>query len=189
MKRLLTALLDAVGRLGGAVATPHRTLVGVLQQGRGSIFEILPLALVAGVVVAPTSAGHALLMLRSSFADGLIMISQLVMGRFSYGLIGALVAAGILVAVDRARGGPAGFGFDRALDACGYALVPHFVLTLAGAALAAQGVELWFLPHRTVRGQGLHWLTMVAAGYAWSVVVFGVLLAHVWRVPREKASA
>lgn len=184
----MTAVLDAVGRLGGALATPRRTLIGVLQQGRGSIFEVLLLTVVAAVVVAPTSFGHAVLLVRASALDGLVMVAQVVVGRFAPALVGALIAAALLTGVDRVRGRAAGLSFDRALDACAYALVPHFVLAIAGATLASLGHELWFLPHRTLRGQGLHWLSMVGAGYLWSVVVYGMLLWHVVRVPRARPS-
>lgn len=178
--------LDVIGRLGGALVVPHRTLPAVLAQGRGSIFEVLLLALVAAVVVSPTSAGQAVLLLRANVGDGALMIVQLVVGRFSYALIGVLVAAALLTLVDRARDGAAAVGFDRALDACAYALVPYFVLAIAGATLAASGLELSFLPHRTLRGRGLDWLSMVAAGYAWSVATYGVLLWRVTRVPRTE---
>lgn len=179
----MSRLLDMLGRLGGALLVPQRTLLGVLTRGGGSLFEVLLLALLTGIVVEPTRAGQVVLMLRSSLLDGLVMALQTLVGRFTPALLGALGGALVLVAVARARGVLPELGFDRALDACAYALVPHLVLALVGATAAQLGLDLWFLPHHPLRGRGLDLVWRFVAGLGWSLALWGLLLRHTLRVP------
>lgn len=180
-------VLDVLGRLGGALLLPQRTLIGVLTRGGGSLFEVLLLALLTGVVVEPIRAGQVVLMVRSDVIDGVVMALQTLVGRFTPALLGAVGGALVLVAVARARGVLPELGFDRALDACAYALVPHLVLAVVGASLAQLGLDLWFLPHHPLRGRGLDLWWRGLAGLGWSLALWGLLLRHTLRVPSSRA--
>jgi len=173
-------VLNALGRLGGALATPRRTLIGVLEKGDGSVFEVLLFALVVGIIVQPTSAGQAFLLMRVSPLEGLMALSRVVFGRFGTAFVIVLVGAAIVFVLGRLR-----VGFDKILDACAYTLVPHFLLAAVGAALSNLGAELWFLPHRNLKGDGPYFLARLAAGYGWSVALLGLIAIHVLRRPRE----
>lgn len=167
---------------------PRRTLCGIVEGQGGSVFELLPWFVVVSIAAAPKGAGQALLLGRLDLMDGVRLLIGTVANRTGGAIVAAAVAAGVLagISVVRHRGGKRSVSFDRSLDACAYCLVPYLLLATIGAGLSALGAEVWFLPHRLLRGRGWYLTTRFLVAYGWSLLLFGILLASVWRkAPRE----
>jgi hypothetical protein len=169
----------ALRRLGGVIVAPRRTLLAI-ARGEGSVFELLPWMLLVSLTVAPYQTGQAFLLLRVSVADGLSAIGGLFLGRMTAPLVAAVVGAMVLIAVARMTP-KTDLSFDRGFDACTYALVPHLVLASVGAALSEAQMELWFLPHRLVKGNLTVIAIRIAAGYGWSLLLFAILAWDIGR--------
>jgi hypothetical protein len=183
-------VIGALERLGGVLLHPRATLKGVLEGRGGSFFELLPLLLVVPAIVAPVSAGQALLVGRVAVVDGLRAYLGLVANRVGGPVMAAVIGALVLVLVDRVRPGTKrDLSFDRTLDACLFALVPFFLFAVLGKLLSSLGWELWFLPHRPTRGRGLYLLARLAAGYLWPALLFLGMLWAVWRGQLDGADA
>jgi len=165
--------MSALDRFGGVFLHPRRTLAAILD-GRGSFFEILPWMILAAIIVAPTQAGQVVLVGRTSPVDGVRAFFGLISTRAGGPLLGAVAGALLLVGWARHRG--RALGFDRAFDACAYALLPHFALAALGAMLSALGAELWFMPHRLLRGTGWYLAARFAVAYGWSLLLFLTML-------------
>lgn len=174
-------------RLGGVFVRPRATLAGVLARGEGSLFEVLPWIALCAFTVAPIPAGQALLLLRARPVDGVLALAGVVTTRMGGALIGALVGALVLQLLGQLRpGGKVSLGFDRCLDACTYALLPHLALASVGAGLSELGLELWFMPHRLLRGTGFSVASRFVVAYGWSLVLFGGMMIWIWRSPIEE---
>lgn len=169
--------MTALERLGGVFIAPRRTLRAIAVDGAGRPLELLPLFVLVVGVVQPTGLGQALLVARTQLGDGLLAIASLVMSRMSGPVIGAAVFAFVLWGAARARRPELQLGFDGALDAALYALLPYLVLAALGGALAERGLEAWFLPHRLLRGAPEVWAARLVAGYGWSLTL-GAWLAY-----------
>lgn len=171
--------MNRLARLGGIFLHPSRTFDALLR-GEGSVFDVLPWALLTSVTVAPSEAGQALLLLRMDLVDGATALIGLFANRFGWPLAGAAIAALLLSALERAKH-QEGHGFDRLFDATAYALLPHLLLASAGGALSSVGAELWFMPHRLLRGRWDVLTLRIAVAFGWSLVLTGLLARKLWR--------
>ncbi len=176
----------ALARLGGMIIHPRRTLRAVLA-GEGSFFELLPWFVLVSMAAAPKAAGQALMMLRADIPTGLRLFVGNVANRTGSPMVVAALVAVALTFVSglRHRDSKQSPGFDRMLDACAYCLVPYLLLAAIGAALAASGMEVWFMPHRMMRGQGWYLAARALAAYGWPLVLLGIVAVEVWRVEPE----
>ncbi len=164
-------------RLGGVLVAPRRTLRAIAVGGAGRPLELVPVFVLVVGVVQPAGLGQALLVARSQVGDGLLAVASLVTSRMSGPVIGAAAFALVVWLAARARRPELGLGFDGALDAALYALLPYLLLAALGGALAERGLEAWFLPHRLLRGAPEVWAARLVAGYGWSLTL-GAVLAH-----------
>lgn len=166
--------------MGGVIVRPRSTLLSILRGGGGSIWELLPWLVITAAAAAPIQAGRAILVARVDPIGGLRSLLSLLADRMSVGLIGALVAASVLYLLRPAKDGE-GVHFDRALDAAVFMLVPFLLLMAIGAICSALGAEMWFMPHRRLRG--VWWVLSIraAVAYGWSVALFFVVA---WNVRR-----
>ena len=131
--------------------------------------------------VAPAETGQGFLLLRATPLDGLLALLGVVSNRIGPSLIGAGIGALLLVALDRTGSAPGRLTLDAAFDACCFALVPFLLLASAGAALSSRGLELWFLPHRALRGRADVLAIRAAVAYGWPMALYVVAARDVWR--------
>ncbi|MFO0726819.1 MAG: YIP1 family protein [Myxococcota bacterium] len=178
-----------LGRIGGVILAPRRTLYAILSEGGGNFGELLFLMLLVTITVSPNQAGEAFLIMRRWPLDGLMQLFSLVATRMAGQVIAAVVAAALLLGIAKLRQGTPSFGFDRALDACLYALIPFLLLSSLGAALSELGLEAWFMPHRVTQGPPLILAARVLAGYGWSIVLFAMLAIRVAKEGPHERSA
>lgn len=168
-------------RLGGVIVSPRRTLRALLWQGEGRMWEVVLWLVVVTATVAPTRAGRAALIGRTSLLDGAQMFLSAVANRMLAPLLGLVIAASILHLLDRVlREGPPAVPFDVALDACAFTLVPFLALASLGAGLSALGVEVGVLPHRRLDAPPWIGPTRVALGFFWTFALYGGLLQEVY---------
>lgn len=167
-------ILGHLARIGGVIVRPRRTLSAVLFDRRGRLWEVVLWMIVVCAAAQPVRAGQAMLLSRVDIIGGASAFLNLLASRMLGPLIGALVGAAILWAIDRKN-----VSFDAAVDTCAFALVPLLLLTAVGAGLSNLGVELWFLPHRTLGGRGVFFGTRLAVGYGWSILLFLLLVLEV----------
>ena len=171
----------ALERLGGVIASPRATFRRLLD-GEGSMFDVLPWFVVVAVTAAPIAAGQMLLIGRVDPIDGARALLGLVVTRTGGALAGAAVAAVVLVLTGRlSPHRKHAVGFDRSLDACVYCLVPYLVAASLGGALSELGWELWFLPHRLLRGRAEVLAVRFLVAYGGSLLLYALLLYEVWR--------
>ncbi len=176
-----------VERIGGVLVSPRSTLLRILRTGEGNLGELAFLMVLVSLTVAPVQAGQVFLLLRSSIPAGLSALLSLVANRMAGPILGAIAGAVVLSGVDRIRRGKLSMPFDRSLDACLYALVPFLLLSSLGGSLSELGAELWFMPHRLLRGTPSVFMIRFAVAYAWPLVLFGVLVREVWKeAPDER---
>lgn len=177
-------MLAHLGRLGGVIRSPQRTLRKFLWRGEGRLWDILPWLVVVTGAVAPTRAGRAVLLGRVDVIDGLLLFGNLVANRMLYPLLGLVVAASILHLMDRVRHpSEVKVGFDIALDTVAYTLIPYLLLAAVGAGLSALGVDLWFMPHHDLRAPGWYGVARVVVAFGWPAALYLFLVREVWRRP------
>lgn len=185
---MIGAGLRHLARLGGVIVAPRRTLRRVLLEGDGALWEVLPWMVLVTAAVAPTGAGRALLVGRVAALDGVLLFVNLVATRMVAPLIGIVVAAAILAAVSRATSDQP-VGFDLALDACAFTLVPFLLLAGVGVLLHASGIELWFMPHRRFTVPGTVGAVRSLVAFAWPAALYLLLLVEVWTRRRMQAES
>jgi hypothetical protein len=62
--------------------------------------------------------------------------------------------------------------------------VPYLLLASAGAICSELGLELWWMPHRTIRGMLQAQVIKIAVAFSWPVLLFGVAAMRMWNIPR-----
>ena len=179
--------LGHLGRLGGTVVAPRRTLRGILWWSEGHLAEVLVWMGVTVAVVEPVRTGRVLLMAQVGLLDAVSMFFGLFASRMTTPLVCA--GAGALALRLFARG-PDGARppLYAALDACAFMLVPYLVLAALGTLLQGMGVGprwVWYLPHQPLRGAA--WVVTVR-----TVVAFAIPLALwivLWLDVRRRGAA
>ena len=165
-----------VQRLGGMLVSPRATLRRLLA-GEGRLDEVALWLIVLTAAVSPVRTGRAILVGRLGVLDGVLTFLAYLQTRLPVVLLALLIGAGLLMLV----GGQRRLSFGRAVDVAGFLLVPVLLLTALGIVLRSAGVDLWFLPHRTLRGsfgtRALH----VALSYGWSMVLLVVAMHEIRR--------
>lgn len=159
-----------LARIGGVLVRPRHTLLSIAMGQGGQLWELLPWIAIAAATAAPIEAGRAILLMRADVVAGLGSFAALIGDRIGAGLAGAAIGAAILSAVSAKR-----IPFDRAFDACLFMLVPWMLAASVGSALSELGVELWFMPHRRIRGDGWILTARILAAYGWSITLFVVV--------------
>jgi thiol-disulfide isomerase/thioredoxin len=170
--------------MGRAMVHPTEAFRAALA-GHGSLFDVIPWAVVVAITVAPTDAGESILLARLDPRAGVLGFLGLIGNRMAIGFIGVVIAAMIVFLLGQIGGRSP--SFDRCLDATGYLLVPHLILAALGAALSASGHELWFMPHRLLRGGPGVFAIRLAVAYGASLVLL-VALCFIAARPNEEES-
>lgn len=180
------AILRHLERLGGIILHPRRTILAILAERPGGLTEILAWASLVSCALQPVGAGQALLLVRASPLDGVMSLVSVIASRLSLALGGVIAAAVLLALLERVRvkDAAARRGFDLALDACAYLLVPYLLLASVGQLLAASGLDLGWMPHHNVRGRFGDRLLQAAVAYGWSIGLYA-LLVHAYLEPRR----
>lgn len=184
---MIQRLLDHLGRVGGVFVAPRSTLLRALHNGRGGLFEVLPWMLLVAAMMQPTRAGQALLVGRVSLLDGFNAVARTFADRMLGPLIGMLVAAAVLYAASRFRGGAV--RFDAAVDACAYMLMPFLLLAAAGVVMREVGWGQWWMPNMSMTGSGPVLATRLAVAFAWPAALFSVVFWEEWRSPEVSRRA
>ena len=159
-------------RLGGMLISPRATIRRLIDGQDGRVGEILIWLVILTAAASPVRTGRAMLIGRIGILDGVVAFLAQLQPRLLGLFVAAIVVAAVLAAVGRRRG----LGFDRALDVTGHLLVPVLLLIAAGVLLKAAGVNIWFLPHRPLRGGPQAQAIYLTATYGWSVVLLGFTL-------------
>ena len=176
----MNAVLAYFDRVGGVFVRPRAALRSILWNQSGTLWGVLPWALVFVATVSPSRVGRAGLMLRVDPIDAFRLLAQSLSERVGPPFLAALIVAIALVAMGRARGHGTP-GFSAALDAAVYALLPFLVLGTVGQALARMGIELSALPHRRLQGDLPMLIARFVVGYGWSIGLGVVLLIEAYR--------
>lgn len=174
-----------VDRLGGMLVSPRRTIRRLLSEDRGGLGGILLWLVVLIASTSPVRTGRALLVARTGLVDGALQFLVFLQPRLLPLLLAVAVAAALMVLV----GGRGGLSYGRALDVASYLLVPAMLLMAVGTILSTLGLELWFLPHRTLRGSIGQRATYIAVSFGWSLVLLALTLAELRRWPPAPAPA
>lgn len=164
--------ISHVRRLGGMLVSPRRTLRALVTGTEGRVGEIALWLVLLAAAVSPVRTGRAILVGRVAVIDGVWAFLAHLQVRLFVPVVAVLIVAVLLMAAS----GPRRLSFDRAMDVAGFLLVPVLLLTALGVLLRAGGVDLWFLPHRTLRGGLAARAIYVAVGYGWSLVLLAVAL-------------
>jgi hypothetical protein len=75
-------------------------------------------------------------------------------------------------------------GLDLALDATAFTLVPYLLLAVIGALLSHAGWEVWWMPHRLLRGPAYYQSMRLAAAFGWSAILWVLMARMFWTKPR-----
>ena len=174
--RWWAAILAHFERLGGMLVSPRMTLRRLIDGDGGHLGEIFFWVLVVVAASSPVRTGRSLLVARVALLDGISSFFVHHSARL-WPLLIAVVVAGALLAIV----GGSKLGWSRATDVAAFLLVPVLFLTALGVILRAAGIELWFLPHRTLRGTLSHRVVYGVVSYGWSIVLLWLALLEVWR--------
>lgn len=171
-----------LGRLGGVLVHPRRTLAATLARpGRTSDLVFL-LGVLTGLLVMPVRTAKAVAMVKISFLAALQSVVTVLGTAVLWEIVFVVVYATVLQWIVRRRpGAPTSEGV---LAAASLALVPLFALALLGAVLDQTGLaghlgplgEL--LPNRPWRAYGRSGGTLLlrlAVTYTWTLVLLGWL--------------
>ena len=172
-------------RLGGMLVSPRATSRRLLTDGQGTFTEVFFWMVVLAAAVSPIRTGRAVLLSRVGLLDGLSVFATHLQGRLLGPMVGVLVAAALLAAIDPRRSPDQRLGFSRAIDVVTFALVPVLLLTTVGLLLRAGSIHIWFLPHQTPRGPSAMQALYVLVSYGWSFVLWAVLAFELRRLPRH----
>lgn len=163
------------------VVHPRATLVRVIVAREGSLLELLPWMVVVALALEPVRSGQAALLMRTSLVDGLMLLLSQISTRLTPALIGAFSAAASLYVAERlAKPAAEQHGFDAALDAAGYTLVPYLLLASAGRIASSAGLDLWWLPHHPLHGSLSDRAVEAAVGYGWSIALLALASYLFW---------
>lgn len=180
---------DHFARVGGVLISPRATFRRMIETGEGNLLELVPWLILVTVVIAPIETGRAILMLRVDVWEGIMSFVTLLSNRMMPALAGAL-GAGIVLYLGELifRPGEEKRGLDLALDATAFTLIPYFFLCVLGVVLGAVGREIWWMPHRQLRGTLPYQLLRLGVSFGWSLVLWG-LMAFEFFKPRTRAQA
>lgn len=180
-----TRLLRHAERLGGMVLHPKATLDAVIHAREATLLALLPWFALVAFALEPVRTGQALLLFKVGVLDGLMTLVQVFGNRMAQPFVGIVVAAAVLTLVETfQRPRAARHGFDVALDACTFTLVPYLALAAIGRLLQALGADLWFLPHHPLRGLWWERAIELLAAYGWSFALYVVAARSFWGRPR-----
>jgi hypothetical protein len=179
---LRAGLVRRLRILGGVLVAPRATLRALLFREQAPLGPLLALMILVAAASAPTETGRALLLARGDLLDGASLLGSVLAGRLLAPLAGAFAAAVPVWALGRRGSGPA-VGFDRALDATLYVLVPWILLAAVGVLGEPFGVDFWAFPHRPMRGPPDLVAWRAVAGFGWPLLCWGVLLREAARGP------
>lgn len=180
---MMNKLLAHLGRLGGVIISPRPTFSRIVRDGEGSLLELVPWIAIVAVVIAPMDAGRAILWFRINWWEGVTSLVTMMSNRMALPLGGAL-AAGVLLYIGELvfRTGSEKRGFDLALDAAAFTLIPHLILAALGMLLSVLGADLWWMPHYPpLRGPASHVLLRLAVAYGWSLCLYALVASIFWR--------
>ena len=173
-----------LGRLGGVIARPRATFDRLLS-GQGSLWEVFFWMVIVTAAIAPTRAGRAVLIGRGSLVDGALAFVTMMSSRMMVPLVGTLAAAGVLwLWAKRHETTPP---CEVLLDATAVCLVPFLLLAALGALLHHAGLELWFMPHRSLNGRSWPFWVRGAVAFAWSIGLYCVLALRLRFYGRDEA--
>lgn len=171
-------------RLGGVLVRPARTFERIVD-GEGRVSELLPWVVAVDIAIAPQDLGRGILLGRRALLEGVIAFINAIANRMSIAFIGALVGAVIVFAGEHfGRPRESRRGFDAALDGAAFTLVPYLALAALGALLAHAGLDLAWMPHRSLRGGFGEVAFGAAVAYGPSLILMGVLAKVFWTPPR-----
>jgi hypothetical protein len=173
---LIAALARHAGHLGGTIVRPRATL-GVLRTSPPRFEVLIPWLFLATGAADPIRAGQSILLGRIAPIDGLLLFFQQVLQRFGGPVVGAFVVGGVLYWIDRRKRKAA---YDVWSSIAAFTLVPHLLLVLVGGALAARGLDLWFLPHRALVGVGWVLGVKILVAFGWSIGIAALWIGLVF---------
>jgi hypothetical protein len=179
----MNKLLAHFGRLGGVIISPRQTFSRIVLDGEGNLLELVPWIALVAVAIAPADAGRAILWFRINWWEGVTSLVTMLSNRMALPL-GSALAGGIVLYLGETifRSGEEKRGFDLALDAAAFTLVPHLLLAALGSMLSVLGAELWWMPHHpALRGIPAHMALRGAVAFGWSIALFALVASIFWK--------
>ncbi len=164
---------------------PRATLDAVIHARAATLLGLLPWFAIVAFALEPVRTGQALLLFKVGLLDGLMTLVQVFGNRMAQPFVGIVAASALLALVETfLRPRDQRHGFDVALDASTFALVPYLLLASVGRLLQVAGLDLWWLPHHSIRGVWWERAIEIAAAYGWSAALFVVAAQSFWGRPK-----
>lgn len=176
-----------LGRIGGAILHPRRTLEATLSNPGRTADAVFVLGVLAGLLATPVRTAKAVAMTKISFLTALQGLVGVLGTTVLWEILAIIVVAPVLHWLASRRGhAPSS---EAVLAAAALTLVPFFALVLVGALLDQLGLDqgrlLNLLPNRPwrlyARGAGGDLALRLLVAYGWTGMMLSWLAVRLLR--------